>query len=73
MNAKKDEHSVLKKSLSFIFFDDEHLSQAEKDLEFQNLLRNENFHDENLDYENNYETEKQLPASISIWWRFGNK
>jgi len=60
----------LKKSLSFIFFDDEHLSQAEKDFEFQNLLRNDNIKDENLDYKKNYKTEKA--AIISIWWRFGN-
>merc|ERR1712034_11918 len=44
-----DENSVLKESLSFIFFEDENLSQAEKDLEFQKLLCNENLKDENKD------------------------
>ena len=47
--TEKDENSVLKESLSFIFFEDENLSQAEKDLEFQKLLCNENLKDENKD------------------------
>jgi len=49
--TQKDENSVLKESLSFIFFDDENLSQTEKDLEFQKLLCNENLKNENLNYD----------------------
>jgi len=50
---QKDANSVLKESLSFIFcfFEDENLSQTEKDLEFQKLLCNENSKDENLNYD----------------------
>jgi len=48
---QKDENSVLKESLSFIFFEDENLSQTEKDLEFQKLLCNENLKNENLNYD----------------------
>jgi len=56
--TQKDENSVLKESLSFIFFEDENLSQTEKNLEFQKLLCNENLKDENLDYKK--EGEKYL-------------
>lgn len=56
--TEKDINSVLKESLSFIFFEDENLSQTEKNLEFQKLLCNENLKDENLDYKK--EGEKYL-------------
>jgi len=62
--TEKDENSVLKESLSFIFFEDENLSQAEKHLEFQKLLCNENLKDENLDYKT--EGEKYLNWFILI-------
>jgi len=68
--AQKDENSVLKESLSFIFFEDESLSQIEKDLEFQKLLCNENLKHENLDYEKSHERESEI---ISIWNRFKRK